>query len=259
VKPITTGEGGMITTDDPELARRMRTFRKHGITTDHHQREQEGSWFYEMVDLGYNYRITDFQCALGTSQLNKLPSWLKRRWEIAAQYDKAFSDLTGVAPLGLRADVLSPGSASSSQLHAPSSTLSAPRSTHAYHLYVVRLDSEHLQTTRAEAFAKLRAMGIGVNVHYVPVHLHPYYRHRLGTGPGLCPVAEAAYESILTLPLFPRMDESDADRVVTALSELSPSPRSCGHPKPDARISQLASRDPDRGLRTNNSHRTSST
>ena len=228
VKPITTGEGGMITTDDPLLARRMRTFRNHGITTDHHQREQNGSWFYEMVELGYNYRITDFQCALGTSQLKKLPSWLNRRCEIAAQYDEAFNDLTGVTPVGLRADVLSARSALCSQLSVPGSKLQAPSSTHAYHLYVVRLDSEQLQATRADAFAKLRAAGIGVNVHYVPVHLHPYYRQRAGTGPGLCPVAEAAYESILSLPIFPRMDQSDVERVVTALRNLVPTQHPTG-------------------------------
>jgi len=107
VKPITAGEGGVVTTDNRDLADRMRMFRNHGITTDHRQREEQGSWFYEMTDLGYNYRLTDIQCALGMSQLKKLPSWLKRRWEIAAQYDDAFDDSTGVTPLGLR-QTLSP-------------------------------------------------------------------------------------------------------------------------------------------------------
>ncbi|HOM08487.1 MAG TPA: aminotransferase class I/II-fold pyridoxal phosphate-dependent enzyme, partial [Syntrophales bacterium] len=119
VKHITTGEGGMITTDHPELADRMRIFRNHGITTDHRQREALGSWFYEMVDLGYNYRITDFQCALGLSQLKKLPIWLKRRHEIADEYRKFFSGSIDFEPLIVRDKVY-----------------------HAYHLYIIRLKSK---------------------------------------------------------------------------------------------------------------------
>ncbi len=197
VKHITTGEGGMITTDDPELARRMRVFRNHGITTDHRQREQRGSWFYEMVDLGYNYRMTDLQCALGMSQLRKLPGWVARRQEIAHRYDAAFTDIPAVEPLCVRDDV-----------------------SHAYHLYMIQLDVMQLRATRSEIFAALRAEGIGVNVHYVPVHLHPFYRERFGTEPGLCPVAEAAYERLITLPIFPRMSDKDVDDVVAAMHKV---------------------------------------
>ena len=197
VKHITTGEGGMITTDDPDLARRMRIFRNHGITSDHRQREQQGSWFYEMVDLGYNYRLTDFQCVLGISQLRKLPGWVARRQEIARRYDAAVAKIPGVEPLGVREDV-----------------------SHAYHLYVIRLDVTQLQVTRTEVFAALRAEGIGVNVHYIPVHLHPFYRQRFGTGPDLCPVAEAAYERILSLPIFPRMTEGDVEDVIIAVHRV---------------------------------------
>ena len=197
VKHITTGEGGMITTDNPDFAERMRIFRNHGITTDYRQREKQGSWFYEMVDLGYNYRITDIQCALGLSQLNKLPGWVKRRQEIAQEYDAAFAEFPAIRPLKVRADV-----------------------SHAYHLYVVRLDLSQLRATRAEIFTALRAEGIGVNVHYIPVHLHPFYRKRFGTGPGLCPVAEAAYEEIITLPLFPRMGDNDVEDVITAVRKV---------------------------------------
>ncbi len=118
VKPITSGEGGMVTTDDLSLARRMRIFRNHGITSDHRQRDQQGSWFYEMVDLGYNYRLTDFQCALGLSQLRKLPGWVARRREIAYRYDAAFAGMTAVQPLAVRPDVV-----------------------HAYHLYMVRVQT----------------------------------------------------------------------------------------------------------------------
>ena len=197
VKHITTGEGGMITTDDTDLARRMRVFRNHGITTDHRQREQQGSWFYEMVDLGYNYRLTDLQCALGTSQLCKLPGWVARRQEIARRYDTAFAEIPAVEPLGVRDDV-----------------------SHAYHLYVIRLDLTQLRATRTEVFAALRAEGIGVNVHYIPVHLHPFYRQRFGIRPGDCPVAEAAYERLLSLPIFPGMSDRDVEDVIAAVCKV---------------------------------------
>jgi len=197
VKHITTGEGGMVTTNDSGLAQRMRIFRNHGITTDHRQREKQASWFYEMVDLGYNYRLTDFQCALGLRQLQKLPEWLKRRQEIAQRYTAAFAEIPGIQPLHVRGDV-----------------------SHAYHLYVVRLDLPQLRSTRAEVFAALRAEGIGVNVHYIPVHLHPFYRERFSTGPGLCPIAEAAYEEIISLPIFPRMEDRDVEDVIAAVSKV---------------------------------------
>jgi len=197
VKPITTGEGGMITTDDPGLAQRMRVFRNHGITTDHRQREQQGSWFYEMVDLGYNYRLTDLQCALGISQLHKLSEWVKRRQEIAQRYDEAFAGIPAVEPLEMRNDV-----------------------SHAYHLYMIRLDLAQLRVTRAKVFSALRAEGIGVNVHYIPVHLHLFYRERFGTGPGLCPVAETAYERLITLPLFAVMRDQDVEDVIEAVRKV---------------------------------------
>jgi len=189
VKHITTGEGGMITTDRPELAQRMRAFRNHGLSSDARQREREGGWFYEMTHLGFNYRLTDFQSALGMSQLRRLPQWVRRRQELAARYDAAFASDSGIRPLA-----------------------TAPGVEHARHLYVVRVDGD-----RARVFRDLRAGGIGVNVHYIPVHLHPYYRERFGTGPGLCPVSEAAYERILSLPMFPQMTDGDVEDVVVAL------------------------------------------
>jgi len=197
VKHITTGEGGMITTNDAELARRMRIFRNHGITSDHRQREQQGSWFYEMVDLGYNYRITDIQCVLGLSQLRKLAAWVKRRQEIAQRYNTAFAEIPAVQPLGVRTEV-----------------------SHAYHLYVIRLDLDRLQATRGQIFAALRAEGIGVNIHYIPVHLHPFYRERFSTKPGMCPVAEAAYERVISLPIFPQMTDADLDDVIEAMHKV---------------------------------------
>ncbi len=197
VKHLTTGEGGMITTNDGDLAGRMRLFRNHGITSDHRQRSEAGSWYYEMADLGYNYRLTDFQCALGESQLGRLAGWVGRRREIASRYGAAFDGIEAVRPLEVRSDV-----------------------DHAYHLYVVRLETERLATDRGEIFRALRAEGIGVNVHYVPVHLHPYYRNNHGTAPGLCPIAEAAYEQILSLPMFPTMTDDDIGDVVAAVRKV---------------------------------------
>jgi perosamine synthetase len=197
VKHMTTGEGGVITTNDPELARRMRVFRNHGITTDHRQRAEQGGFFYEMVALGYNYRITDFQCALGISQLSKLPGWVQQRQVIAQVYDQAFASMPAVKPLWVR-----------------------PELCHAYHLYVVQFDLAQLATDRSTLFQALRAEGLGVNVHYIPVHLHPYYRRQLGTQPGQCPVAESAYEQIISLPIFPLMDEEDVQDVIMAVSKV---------------------------------------
>lgn len=191
VKHITTGEGGMVVTNNPQYHRRMTMFRNHGITTDHRQRTEKGSWFYEMVDLGYNYRITDFQCALGMSQLKKLPGWIKRRQEIASRYDETFAGLSAVKPLVVTSTV-----------------------SHAYHLYVVKL----LSAERNEVFNSLRKAGIGVNVHYIPVHLHPFYRGHFKTASGLCPVSEAAYEKIISLPMFPKMSDEDIEYVVSSLS-----------------------------------------
>jgi perosamine synthetase len=175
----------------------MREFRNHGITTDHRQREEAGSWFYEMTELGFNYRLTDIQCALALSQLRRLPQWVERRRAIAAVYDAAFAASPAVKPLAVR-----------------------PGVEHAYHLYVVRVFPGALRVGRKEVFAALRAEGIGCNVHYIPVHMHPYYRRELGTGPGLCPVAEAAYEEILTLPLFPAMTDEDADDTIRAVAKV---------------------------------------
>jgi len=197
VKHITTGEGGMITTDDPAAAGRMRMFRNHGITADYSQRQREGTWFYEMVDLGYNYRITDIQCALGISQLAKLPGWIARRQGIARRYDTAFADLPSVRPLHRRKDV-----------------------SHAYHLYVIRIDVERCTLGQAGVFKCLREEGIGVNVHYIPVHLHPYYRRRFGCKPGDCPVAEEAYEQLISLPVFPAMSDEDVEEVIAAVHRV---------------------------------------
>lgn len=197
VKHITTGEGGMITTDDLELAQRMRNFRNHGITTTHWQRHKQGSWFYEMFDLGYNYRITDFQSAMGMSQLKKLPKWVRRRQEIAHRYNEAFSNSKFIKPLNVSKDA-----------------------SHAYHLYVVRIAFDRLKINRTQLFAQLKEKGIGVNVHYIPVYLHPYYRKNFDTRVGLCPNAESAYEEILSLPIFPKMTDNDVTFVIDKVIEV---------------------------------------
>jgi len=197
VKHITTGEGGMVVTNREDLATRVRRFRNHGITTDHRQRAAQRTWQYEMETLGYNYRLTDLQCALGTRQLQKLPQWLTRRQEIAALYDESFARVDGVTPLRRLGN-----------------------RSHAYHLYVVQLDDSALQTGRATIFSALQAEGIGVNVHYMPVHLHPYYQQRFGYRRGEYPVAEEAYTRLLSLPLFPGMSNHDVADVVRAVHKV---------------------------------------
>jgi len=198
VKHVTTGEGGAVTTSDPQFARRLRLFRNHGITTDFRERAAQGGFAYEMVDLGYNYRLSDIQCALGITQLARLPASIARRQAIARQYDKAFRHLPAVKPLAVCGDV-----------------------AHAYHLYVIRLELEALTADRVAIFRALRAEGIGVNVHYLPVHLHPYYQRKFGTAKGMCPVAEAAYERILSLPMFPAMTDDDVRDVVEAVDRVT--------------------------------------
>lgn len=196
VKHITTGEGGMVVTDNPDFAAKLRIFRNHGITADHRQREANGSWFYEMTELGYNYRLPDINCALGISQLEKLNKFVARRRQIAALYDSAFADTIALSPLVQRGDRKS-----------------------SYHLYVVKLQLDMLKADRSKVFTALRAENIGVNVHYIPVYWHPYYR-RLGYERGLCPVAEKSYEEIITLPMFPAMSDGDVGDVVQAVKKV---------------------------------------
>jgi perosamine synthetase len=198
VKHITTGEGGMVSTNDPKLAEALRRFRNHGISTDARQRQSAGQWHYEMVALGFNYRLPDFACALGISQLTKLDANLARRREIAAQYAAAFRDVRGVVPPTDRADVLP-----------------------AWHLYPIRLDLGQLTADRGTIFRALRAENIGVNVHYIPVHLHPYYREQFGYKGGEFPVAEDAYSRLISLPMFHGMIDQDVVDVISAVKKVT--------------------------------------
>ncbi|HEY4848230.1 MAG TPA: UDP-4-amino-4,6-dideoxy-N-acetyl-beta-L-altrosamine transaminase [Methylocella sp.] len=197
VKHLTTAEGGMAVTDNESFADAMRRFRNHGIDSDHRQRAERGAFAYDMLELGYNYRLSDIQCALGLAQLSRLAAWVSRRQEIASAYGNAFASVPFVRPL-----------------------MAKPDRAHAYHLYVVELDVEELGFDRAEALNRLRTAGIGVNVHYGPVHLMSYYRERFGYSRGLCPIAERMSERILTLPIYPGMSDSDQARVIEAVSGL---------------------------------------
>lgn len=199
VKHITTGEGGMVTTDNPEFARRLRMFRTHGVDPDARQRQgqSQGEWYYEMTELGYNYRLPDIACTLGLSQLNKLPEIVRKRREIAGRYGRAFAELPGViTPVEL------------------------PEAKSAWHIYPIRLELDRLYAGRTEIFRALLAENLGVNVHYIPVHLHPYYRDRFGYRGGEYPVAEQAYESLITLPLFPSMLDQDVEDVVQGMYKV---------------------------------------
>jgi UDP-4-amino-4,6-dideoxy-N-acetyl-beta-L-altrosamine transaminase len=189
VKHITTAEGGAVLTNDAALAERIRALRSHGQLRDPVRLAQrDGAWSYEVHELGFNYRLTDLQCALGLVQLGKLDDWLERRAQLVKRYRKALA-----------------GDARIRWVTEP------PGTQPAWHLFTIQVPR------RAEVFQQLTDAGIGVQVHYLPVHLQPYFRERFGTAAGDHPCAEIYYEQALSLPLFPAMDDADVDRVVTAL------------------------------------------
>jgi perosamine synthetase len=194
-KILTTGEGGAVLTDDGDRAAFLRRFRNHGIGTELAARRD---WVYAMVELGYNYRLTDVMAALGTSQLARLDTFLASRRRLAARYRAA---LAGHWALDVQAV--------------------ASDADPAWHLFVVLLRLDRLRVDRAAVYHALRAEGIGVNVHYIPVHRHPFYRERYPDLEGRFPVAEAAYERLLTLPLFSAMTDRDLDDVVAALDKVT--------------------------------------
>ncbi|HHU91799.1 MAG TPA: UDP-4-amino-4,6-dideoxy-N-acetyl-beta-L-altrosamine transaminase [Halanaerobiaceae bacterium] len=184
VKHITTGEGGMITTNDKELYEKLKLFRTHGITKepDRYIRKTDESWYHEQQFLGYNYRMTDIQAALGISQLKKSDEFLKRRREIARIYNQKLAEIEWIKLPYQETDRES-----------------------SWHLYIIQVDEEKLGKSRKDVFNHLRSKGIGVQVHYIPVYWHPYYQD-LGCKKGLCPEAETVYKRIITLPLYPQCD-----------------------------------------------------
>ena len=197
VKIITTGEGGMVLTNREDLYEKLLRLRNHGITRDPMAMltEPDGPWFYQQIDLGYNYRLTDLQAALGLSQLQRIDAFVARRRELAVRYNQALHDLPLTLPW------------------------QHPDSRSAYHLYVIRLNLQLLEKTRLEVFEALRQAGIGVNVHYIPVHTQPYYR-RLGFERGDFPEAERYYDEAITLPLYYALSEDEQDYVIDNLKKV---------------------------------------
>ncbi|MEK9170301.1 MAG: UDP-4-amino-4,6-dideoxy-N-acetyl-beta-L-altrosamine transaminase [Patescibacteria group bacterium] len=194
VKSITTGEGGAVLTGNKEFYEKLKLFRTHGITKNNLINKSDGDWYYEMQELGFNYRITDIQAALGISQLKKLDRFIKARRKIAADYKKAFEKYDDLISMP-SADKINDSS---------------------WHLFVVRLRGK-LALKRAEIFKKLRESGIGTQVHYIPVYWHPFYQ-KLGYNKGICPKAEAFYKSIIALPIYPDLKQEDQKFVIEKLT-----------------------------------------
>ena len=197
VKPITTGEGGVVVTNSKELYEKMILFRSHGITRNSElMTENQGPWYYEQIDLGYNYRLTDIQSALGLSQIKKLDDFILKRREIVNKYNEAFKELK---------EIVTP--------------FENEYSKSGHHIYVLLLNLDKLKCGRKEIFEALQAENIGVNVHYLPVYLHPYYK-KLGYKKGECPVAEDIYNRMITIPLFPSMTDKDIKDVIEAVKKV---------------------------------------
>lgn len=198
VKTVTGGEGGAVLTNKEDFYNKLLLFRTHGITRDEKlmQREPEGDWYYQQVELGYNYRMTDMQAALICSQLDKLPMFKKRRREITEAYDRAFSKMPEIV---LQKEI--------------------PQSDTARHLYIIQLVLEKLNATRREVFEALKAENVCCNVHYIPIYYFPWYK-KLGYQKGICPKAEYLYERIITLPLFYSMTQADVESVICAVKKV---------------------------------------
>ena len=199
VKTITGGEGGAVTTNNEEYYKKLVLAHTHGITHDEAMMEEaphEGPWYYEQINLGYNYRITDFQAALIVSQMSKLEMFAKRRKDIVKKYNEAFSN---IPELIVQKEI--------------------PESDTCRHLYIIRLALDKLTCTRREFFDAMSAENVQCQVHYVPVYWFPYYRH-LGYQKGLCPKAEAVYQEIMSIPLYPKMTDQDVEDVIHAVKKV---------------------------------------
>nr|ADD96537.1 UDP 4 amino 4 deoxy L arabinose oxoglutarate aminotransferase [uncultured organism MedDCM-OCT-S11-C293] len=198
VKVVTTGEGGMCVTNDTELADRMKLYRTHGITNtpgQMHPRPVEEIWNYQQIDLGYNYRMTDLEAALGFSQMKRLDEFVAKRHAVARRYNEMLQDLPVITPW------------------------QHPDGYSGMHLYVIRLELEKIRMTQQEVYSSMLERGIGVNLHYIPVYRQPYYK-KMGFQAGYCPVAEEYYHSALSIPLFPGLEEIQQDRVIDTLTSI---------------------------------------
>jgi dTDP-4-amino-4,6-dideoxygalactose transaminase len=203
IKPITTGQGGMLTTNNQDLADRVRLLSLHGLSKNAWNRYSEkGSAEYQVLAPGFNYAMTDIQAAIGIHQVRKLASFQQRRAEIAGRYDGLFADLPEIATPFVRDEI-----------------------EHAWHLYPIRLQLDRLRIDRDEFISELRERGIGTSVHFIPIHLHPYYREALNLGPGDFPIAEQIYKGLISLPIYPKMEDSDIERVAAAVCEIAEAAR----------------------------------
>jgi dTDP-4-amino-4,6-dideoxygalactose transaminase len=241
VKTLTTGEGGILLTENDEWAAKARLLRTHGITRnhdeftglddsehsafsfqssakpnppsvirDHSPLAERGPWYYEMQELGYNYRITDLQCALGRSQLKRLPEFIARRQEIVARYNEALANLDWLKTPTLAPWLLTPAE----------NCLLKAENLISWHLYALQIDFSHLGKTRTNVMQELREKDVGTQVLYIPVYLQPWYRRTYGYGPGKCPNAEEFYARALSLPLYPAMNDADVEKVIHSVLAL---------------------------------------
>jgi perosamine synthetase len=195
-KSITTGEGGMLTTDRDEIAGRVRVMRLHGIREDAWNRyASEGNWYYEIIAPGFKYNLTDIAAAMGLVQLKRAYAMLEKRRQIAYRYNDAFKDL-------------------------PEVEIPYTVENHAWHLYVIRLKTERLKIERNEFIEHLKMKGIGTSVHFIPLHMHPYYRNTYGYQPEDYPICHHVFKQIISLPIYSRMSSDDGLRVIKAVSEV---------------------------------------
>ena len=198
IKPITTGQGGMLTTNDAALAERVRLLSLHGLSKSAWDRySEQGSWAYQVLAPGFNYVMTDIQAAIGIQQLARLEAFQARRTQLAGAYDRLFADVPEVIRPPTRDDVV-----------------------HAWHLYPIRLDLDRLRISREQFIDELRERGIGVSVHFIPIHLHPYFQETLELSEGGYPVVERIFAGLISLPLYPRMQASDVVRVSDAVHAI---------------------------------------